>query len=179
MLIPSSTELAQRFRVKEKEISQLSFGDEKVRQSLVTAIRAYALDPPPQPFSLIDTIYAEIGGIDPVTRRDRSAQQLALFRRLFHFRTLVYSGDDPDIDGMRVHVVSTERNYFDSGEFLAGRTSYTLPICSRRRFHHVANNNPLSSPLFLTRYSPIDLSYFPTLNCHQHLLDYWKAVQDR
>lgn len=179
ILIPSSAELAQRFEEKEKEISDLSLGDEKVREILVTAIREYALHPPPQPFPLIDTVFAEIGGIDPRTRKDRSLQQLALFRRLFHFRTHVYSGDDPDVKGMKVHVVSTERNSFDSGEFLAGRTSYTLPIRSSRRFQQVANHNPLGSPLFLVRYSPIDLSYFPTLNCHQHLLEYWQAVQDR
>lgn len=179
VLIPTSDELALRFEQREKEIAALSFGDEKVRETLVTALREYALNPPPQPFPIIDTIFAEIGGIDPVSGRDLSNQQLALFRRLFHFRTRVYSGNDPDIDGMRVHVVSTDRNSFDSGGFLAGRTTYSLANRSRRQFQHVANLNPLGSPLFLAQYSPIDLSYFPTLNCQQHLLEYWKAVQDK
>jgi hypothetical protein len=179
VLIPTTEELARRFEQKDKEIEELSLGDDKVRETLVTAIRQYATNPPPQFYPLIDTIFAEIGGIDPVTGRDLSERQLALFRRLFHFRTRVYSGKDPDIDGMRVHVVSTDRDRFDSGEFLAGQTTYTLPNRSRRRFQHVANQNHLGSPLFIVPYSSIDLSYFPTLKCEQHLLEFWKMVQDK
>jgi hypothetical protein len=167
-VVATPDEVECRLRYLEPKIVSVSQGDPSLRAALEMGIRRFALEPPKQPAAIVETVFAEVGGWDPIRQRDLSRERLALFRRNFGFDQRLYSGDDPDVSGMKIHIVGAGRSQFDSGAFLGrfGNESPSLPVRMKGKA------NPAKQPLFLLRKSPIDLSFLPDLRCDQALLEF-------
>lgn len=117
-ITPSMQDLDARLYQLRDRIDAAAEGNAERKRRLEASMRSFALNPPPQEFSIIDNVFVYVGGIDPRTGRDLILPKERVFRTRFPFPEKLSGFPDPEVSQMNLSVLQGPRPVFESGDVL-------------------------------------------------------------